>query len=122
MKSPEEIKEGLKKCLAVVNCNHVCPYAELGSDNCIDELQKDVTEYVDNLEERVAIMTDRPIAHWMDEEDCTLVKYDEQGYIHGNHANCVTCSNCLTNLVGSDEYYCYGRFCPSCGAEMINKE
>lgn len=122
MKSPEEIKEGLKKCLSVVHCNHVCPYAEFGSDKCIDELQKDVTEYVDNLEERVAITTERPIAHWMDEEDCTLVKYDEQGYIHGNHANCVTCSNCLTNLVGSDEYYCYGRFCPFCGAEMINKE
>ena len=121
MKSPEEIKEGIRKCLSVVHCNHVCPYAEFGSDNCIDELQKDVTEYVDNLEERVAIMTDRPIAHWQDENG-NLVAYNENGYVYCRALGCVHCSNCGEHLVGSDEYACKGLFCPSCGAEMINKE
>lgn len=120
MKSPEDIKEGLKKCLSVVHCNHVCPYAEFGSDNCIDELQKDVTEYVDNLEERVAIMTERPIAHWID-YDGVLVLYDKDGDVPFT-AFGVRCSQCGEHLVGSDEYACKGRFCPSCGAEMINKE
>ena len=29
------------------------------------------------------------------------------------------CSECGKYLVGSDEYKCYGNFCPYCGAKMI---
>ena len=120
MKEPHEIKEGLKKCFSVVHCNHVCPYAEFGSDNCIDELQKDVTEYVDNLEERVAIATERPIAHWVD-EDGNLIAFNSNFEVYALRGSAY-CSNCGEELVGSDEYACKGRFCPSCGAEMIEKE
>ena len=121
MKSSEEIKEGLRKCLSVVNCMNSCPYAELGLHKCNEELQKDSLEYIDNLEERIAIMTERPIAHWQDENG-NLVAYNEKGYVYCRALGCVHCSNCGEDLVGSDEYACKGLFCPSCGAEMINKE
>lgn len=120
MKSPEEIKEGCRKCLSVVHCNNNCPYAEFGSDNCIDELQKDVTEYVDNLEERVAIQTDRPVAHWQD-EDGKLISFNPEGRVYALRGSAY-CSNCGEELTGSDEYACKGLFCPNCGAEMIEKE
>ena len=58
MKKPEEIKRGIKKCLSIAICNGNCPYAEYGTEKCIDELHKDVVEYIAQLEERVAIMTE----------------------------------------------------------------
>lgn len=123
MKEPQEIKEGLKKCLSDVDCRRNCPYSgeKMLTKNCIDLLRDDALEYIENLEERIAIMTDRPIAHWQDENG-NLVAYDENGYVYCRALGCVHCSNCGEDLVGSDEYACKGLFCPSCGAEMINKE
>lgn len=58
MKAPEEIKRGIEKCLSIVICNGNCPYANEGYEKCVGELQKDVVEYIAQLEERVAIMTE----------------------------------------------------------------
>ena len=120
MKEPHEIKEGLRKCLSVVNCMNSCPYAELGLHKCNEELQKDSLEYIDNLEERVAIMTDRPIAHWIDGAG-NLVPFEKGGTVYCPHSGAV-CSNCGEMIAGSDEDEVKGRFCPNCGAEMIEKE
>lgn len=123
MKEPQEIKEGLKKCLSDVDCRRNCPYAgeKMLTKNCIDLLRDDVLEYIDNLEERIAIMTERPIAHWIDNENGNLVTHDQDGDVEMT-AFGVHCSNCGDNLIGSNWDFCRGRFCPSCGAEMINKE
>ena len=123
MKTPEEIKEGLKKCLSGVDCFKNCPYAYNVEEGkvCGEFLRDDSLEYIDNLEERVAIMTERPIAHWVDNEDGTLVTYDSDGDVNITRFG-VHCSNCGDSLIGSNNDFCRGRFCPSCGAEMINKE
>ena len=62
MKAPEDIKTGIEKCLSEVFCQRNCPYAEYGTDKCIDELHKDVVEYIAQLEERIAIMTEGGVA------------------------------------------------------------
>ena len=120
MKEPEEIKEGLRKCTAGVDCFKNCPYAVFGkNEDCIDVLLKDSREYIDNLEERVAIMTDRPIAHWIDKNG-NLITFEKGGTVFDPDG--ATCSNCGKFLYGSDADEVRGRFCPSCGAEMIEKE
>ena len=58
MKEPKDIKTGIEKCLSEVFCQRNCPYAEYGTEKCIDELHKDVVEYIAQLEERIAIMTE----------------------------------------------------------------
>ena len=55
MMKPEEIKEGVKKCLSGVDCFHNCPYAEYGR-NCGDILLKDLLEYVESLEEKAGVV------------------------------------------------------------------
>ena len=121
MKSPEEIKEGLKKCTSGVDCFKNCPYAVFGkNEDCIDVLLKDSREYIENLEERVAIMKDRPVAHWQD-EDGKLISFNPEGRVYALRGSAY-CSNCGEELTGSDEYACKGLFCPNCGAEMIEKE
>ena len=123
MKEPHEIKEGLRKCLSDVNCMKNCPYVGAGHFDCgcIDALREDTLEYIDNLEERVAIMTERPVAHWVD-GDGNLVPFADDGITVEVRVGGASCSNCGQWLTGSDEYTCDGKFCPSCGAEMIGKE
>ena len=58
MKDTKDIKRGLDKCLSIAICNGNCPYADEGYNKCVTELQKDVAEYIAQLEERVAIMTE----------------------------------------------------------------
>ena len=122
MKSPEEIKEALKKCSSGGFCHNHCPYAvERDSEyTCSEIAMSDALEYIDNLEERVAIVTERPIAHWMN-EDGNLIAFNSNFEVYALRGSAY-CSNCGEELIGSDEYACKGRFCPSCGAEMINKE
>ncbi|MBP5475465.1 MAG: hypothetical protein J6X83_04345 [Methanomicrobium sp.] len=121
MKSPEEIKEGIKKCLSGVSCNRNCPYScETTPDKiCTEVLRDDINEYVYSLEERIAIMTDRPIAHWVDEyQEFVPFMKDRKVHVFGG----AYCSECGELLYGSDEVAVSGAFCPSCGAEMIDKE
>lgn len=60
MKKPEEIKKGIEKCFSDVPCYNDCPYAriESGNGDCAAVLKADVLEYIAQLEERVAIMTE----------------------------------------------------------------
>lgn len=118
MREPDEIKSGLKKCLSDVDCLKNCMYS--GEKDCVGSLRDDALEYIDNLEERIAIMTERPIAHWQDENG-NLIAFNSNFEVYALRGSAY-CSNCGEELVGSDEYACKGRFCPSCGAEMINKE
>lgn len=122
MKSPEEIKEGIKKCLSGVDCRRNCPYSceKTAEKDCTEVLRDDVNEYIYSLEERVAIMTERPVAHWQD-EDGKLISFNSDGRVYALRGSAY-CSNCGEELTGSDEYACKGLFCPSCGAEMIDKE
>ena len=117
MKEPQEIKEGLKKCLSDVECRKNCVYS--GEKDCVGSLRDDALEYIENLEERIAIMTDRPIAHWQDANG-KLVSFEKGRTVFDPKG--VTCSNCGEFLYGSDTDEVSGAFCPSCGAEMIEKE
>lgn len=58
VKDPKDIKRGLDKCLSIALCNGNCPYADLGYEHCCGELNKDALEYIEQLEERIAIMTE----------------------------------------------------------------
>lgn len=55
-KTPEEIKEGIKKCLSGVDCFNNCPYAEFGirDGGCGDTLREDVLQYIETLERKAA--------------------------------------------------------------------
>ena len=53
---------------------------------------------------------------WVD-EDGNKVPLDKDGYPLGS----CWCNQCHEWLVGSDEYYTKGNFCPSCGAKMKNR-
>lgn len=121
MKSPEEIKEGVKKCLSGVSCNRNCPYScETTPDkSCTEVLRDDINEYIYSLEERVAIMTERPIAHWED-RDGNIIPFEDGRTVFDERG--AFCSNCRSYLYGSDTDEVSGAFCPSCGAEMIDKE
>lgn len=54
LKKPEEVKEGVKKCLSGVDCFHNCPYAEFGRD-CVGILLQDLLEYVESLERKAGV-------------------------------------------------------------------
>lgn len=73
---------------------------------------------LEEREERIAIMAERPIAHWVDDFG-NILQFDEKrdSPVGGS----AYCSNCGEWLIGSDEYSCHGSFCPHCGAEMKGK-
>ena len=106
MKEAEKIKRAIKKCLSVVHCNNDCPYAEYGPDNCIDALEKDVTEYIERLEERIAIM----------EEGKTAQMEIEGGGVDWRFV-CwwFVCGECHTTVYKCD------NFCRKCGRRLISE-
>ena len=87
---------------------------------CRDALIKDMTDLVETQEERIAIMAERPVAHWLD-SDGKKVPFMADGMSPDADSEGVKCSNCGRFLVGSDEYVVDGKYCPACGAEMIEK-
>lgn len=52
-------------------------------------------------------------AHWVGIHG-TFVPIDE----YGAPIEAAFCSHCNRMLVGSDEYFAIGRYCPNCGAKM----
>lgn len=59
MKDPERIKKGLKHCTSK-GCFE-CPYSDDGFSATIEcklEIDKDALEYIETLEERIAIMSE----------------------------------------------------------------
>ena len=87
---------------------------------CRDALIKDMTDLVETQEERIAIMTERPVAYWQDENG-KPIPFMSDGMTPDTKVDGAHCSNCGRWLVGSDEYACDGKYCPACGAEMIEK-
>ena len=53
MKTPEEIRLGLKQCYTIGSCNE-CPYEKYGA--CTDILSRDALAYIEQLEERIDLM------------------------------------------------------------------
>ena len=59
MKSPKEIKTQMGKCFSALHCRETCPYfKEHGENFCLKKLMEDALEYIELLEERIAIMTE----------------------------------------------------------------
>lgn len=56
--------------------------------------------------------------------DGTTVYVNSEGNVTESRdkGEAVKCSECGEWLVGSDEYVCGGRFCPSCGIKMEEKK
>lgn len=59
----------------------------------------------------------RTHAHWVGIHG-TFVPIDE----YGAPIEAAFCSHCNKMLVGSDEYFAIGRYCPNCGAKMDEEE
>lgn len=59
MRDPKQIKDQMRKCFSLLHCKDGCPYfEESGEDKCIEKLFDDALEYIEQLEERIAIMTE----------------------------------------------------------------
>lgn len=58
MKSPKEIKDGNRICHMDNDCGKRCPYHKCEDEECISNLALDTVEYIEQLEERIAIMTE----------------------------------------------------------------
>lgn len=84
----------------------------LGHEEC-GELLK----LIEEQEEQIAIMTERPVAHWVDNNG-NYIPLDYEGFSTGK----AYCSNCGDWLTASDEYPCRGLFCPNCGADMRGEQ
>ena len=55
--------------------------------------------------------------HWIN------IKTEKQSYTKdGMTTESVKCSECDEWLTASDEYACYGRYCPNCGVMMEVEE
>lgn len=91
----------------------------------LDSLKKDIgqpqyralwhyTEVLDIVIE--ALSAEVTQGEWVD-EDGNKVPLDKDGYPLGS----CWCNQCHEWLVGSDEYYTKGNFCPSCGVKMKNR-
>lgn len=87
---------------------------------CRDALIADMTDLVETQEERIAIMAERPVSYW-ETFDGKPVSFLADGMTPQSGYVGVYCHNCRRLLVGSDEYAVDGKYCPACGAEMIEK-
>lgn len=54
MKTPDEIKRGLKQCHTIGMWCNGCPYEKY--EECYDHLASDALVYIDQLEERIDLM------------------------------------------------------------------
>lgn len=79
MKTPEEIKEGLRICTQEDHCDG-CPY--LSVDFCETYLQKDSFAYINALEETISLMKIQMRG------DCGCCK-------HGRDGDMKRCNECL---------------------------
>lgn len=55
MKTPEEIKRGLKQCYSIGVLCDGCPYEKY--DECYDQLAHDANTYIEHLEKRASLNT-----------------------------------------------------------------
>jgi len=137
MTQKEKVQKGYK-CHKKHDCKH-CPYYDGGDimrdpridpnysvnvmediKKCRDALIADMAGMIEEQEERIAIMTERPVAHWQDENG-KPIPFMSDGLTPDVKGNGAYCSNCGRWYVGSDEYIVDGKYCPACGAEMIEK-
>lgn len=54
MKTPDDIKLGMKQCYTTGMSCHGCPYEKC--DECNDILAGDALDYIEQLEERISLM------------------------------------------------------------------
>lgn len=127
MTQKEKVQKGYKcheKCSEIPNVCGECPYyvenTVLGRFVCRNNLIADMAGMIEEQEERIAIMAERPVAHWQDENG-KPIPFMSDGLTPDVKSVGAHCSNCGRLLVGSDEYACDGKYCPACGAEMIEK-
>lgn len=137
MTQKEKVQKGYK-CHEKHDCKH-CPYYDGGDimrdpridpnysvnvmediKKCRDALIADMAGMIEEQEERIAIMAERPVSYWETFEG-KPVGFLADGMTPKSGYVGVYCHNCRRNLVGSDEYACDGKYCPACGAEMIEK-
>ena len=114
MKKPEEIKKGIEKCLSDVPCCYECPYAGkfVTGDKCVGELKADALEYIAQLEERVAIMTEGGTPK-------------TRNVCFKNNVRIFACEVCgygINDIYIKDEgkYGIEPDYCPNCGRRVEN--
>ena len=91
MKTPEEIKRGLKQCYSIWVLCDGCPYEKY--DECNDQLAHDANTYIDHLEKRASLNTLRDaiyedaVAHGLwdldySPTDCAELIHDEASKLY----------------------------------------
>ena len=113
MKNPERIKEGLKHCTSSKGCFE-CPYSDDGLSatiRCKLEIDMDALEYIEILEERVAIMTEGKEVKYTPEKGAL---YDQEYWL---------CGNCNEPIeIGTVERKHLRNYCYLCGAKIDKGE
>ena len=95
MKSPKEIKEATRLCglIDTEHCIKKCPYRKDFEGLCVKLLSEDTLEYIEQLEERIAIMTESegwiPTAERMPEESGTYLAVVMEDRINGNDSQTI---------------------------------
>lgn len=111
MKTPEEIKKALNVCCnGIKPCQafngETCPY--LDDSDCLFSVNSDALEYIERLEERIAIMEEgQKHGAWIDEGE------NPDSFMGAHKAKCSEC--------GYEVWAAFAdqlHFCPNCGAKM----
>ena len=83
--------------------------------NCVFlALQKSFGEAIDDVP--TADVRENVYGEWINDKNESVKMID------GVPQETCWCSNCKEWLTASDEYECYGNYCPKCGADMRKGE
>ena len=96
MKSPKEIKTGLEHCTNSGNGCFECPYSDDGFSATIEcklQIDRDALEYIEQLEERIAIMEESevwiPVEERLPKESGTYLAVVREDRINGNDSQTI---------------------------------
>lgn len=90
MKTPEEIKKGLRCCTCIEWCA-VCPYE--GMPDCATEKNVDAIAYIQRLERE----RDTAVAYLADIRECSTCRYDPDDPLNYRPGVCFECCTTKNN-------------------------
>lgn len=107
MKTPEEIKKALAMCEDLIAGCKDCPYGEVDC-RCMKSKDIDALEYIEQLEERIAIMEEgRKSGRWVDQGE------NPEAFMGAHKAQCSECGYEVWAAFTDQLHYC-----ANCGAKM----
>jgi ribosomal protein L32 len=85
----------------------------IAGDSCLDlDSYEDTREFCDEINDLPPVTPPHPkMGHWI-----SLDTGKPSHLKDGMTTEGVKCSECGEWLIASDEYACYGKYCPNCGS------